>query len=51
MILNSNDMAKNNRPKPAQRVIKGRGVASPAIPKAGITRERRRLECGGKVKK
>ena len=29
--------------------IKDRGVAVPSIPKAGITRRRRRLEYGGKA--
>lgn len=28
--------------------IKDRGVAAPSIPKAGITKRRRRLEDGGK---
>lgn len=29
--------------------IKDRGVAHPTIPKAGITKKRRRLEDGGKL--
>ena len=33
----------------AQRRIKDRGVAEPSIPKAGITKRRRRLEDGGKA--
>jgi hypothetical protein len=33
----------------AQRRIKDRGVAAPSIPKAGITKRRRRLEDGGKA--
>lgn len=32
-----------------QRKIKDRGVAAPSIPKAGITKRRRRLEDGGKA--
>lgn len=35
----------------AQRKYKDRGVAAPSIPKAGITKNRRRLESGGKVTK
>ena len=33
----------------ANKKIKDRGVAAPSIPKAGITRRRRRLEDGGKA--
>ena len=29
--------------------IKDRGIAAPSIPKAGITKRRRRLEDGGKA--
>ena len=33
----------------AIKKIKDRGIAVPSIPKAGITRKRRRLEDGGKA--
>jgi hypothetical protein len=35
--------------KITNRRYKDRGVAAPSIPKAGITRRRRRLEDGGKA--
>lgn len=38
-------MAKDND----KRKYKDRGVAHPTIPKAGITKKRRRLEDGGKA--
>lgn len=41
---NTDIMAKNNN----KRKYKDRGVADPGIPKAGITKHRRRLEDGGK---
>ena len=47
MILNIKDMAKDNN----KRKYKDRGVAAPSIPKAGITKTRRRLENGGKATK
>ena len=47
MILNIKDMAKDNN----KRKYKDRGVAAPSIPKAGITKTRRRLEDGGKATK
>lgn len=43
--FNVNDMAK----KTDKRKYKDRGVAAPSIPKAGITKKRRRLEDGGKT--
>lgn len=44
----TSDIAKSNS-KPAQKKYKDRGVAAPSIPKAGITKKRRRLEDGGKA--
>lgn len=44
-MLNTDIMAKANDNKK----YKDRGVASPAIPKAGFTKKRRRLEDGGKT--
>ena len=40
-------MAKNNN----KNRIKDRGRAHPTVPKAGITKNRRRLEDGGKATK
>lgn len=47
MDLTFGIMAKNND----KRKYKDRGVAAPSIPKAGITKRRRRLEDGGKATK
>ena len=33
----------------ANKKIKDRGISAPSIPKAGITKRRRRLEDGGKA--
>lgn len=45
MELNSQTMAKTSN----NRKYKDRGVAAPSVPKAGITKKRRRLEDGGKA--
>lgn len=46
MSLNDNVMGNNSD----KRKYKDRGIAHPTIPKAGITKRRRRLEDGGKIK-
>lgn len=47
------EMANKNSTRKAKtkdnKTYKNRGVATPLVPKAGVTRTRRRLEDGGKI--
>lgn len=45
MELNTDIMAKRTDKKK----VKDRGVPAPLVPKAGVTKKRRRLEDGGKA--
>lgn len=45
----TSDMTKSKTKDTNKRKYKDRGVAAPSIPKAGITKKRRRLENGGKA--
>lgn len=52
-MINTDNMSKTNNKQAAKatdrRKYKDRAVAAPSIPKAGITKKRRRLENGGKA--